>query len=184
MFLSEKESFAFIRSLPGCSWYAVGTEEWGKKKSTSCPFKANKGFSEIFQKHSKFWSRNFLTFHLLNPHSPKLSLQPMFLAWFACCQMLSLISVVDVCLSDYLAEMCEQACVWLLLAWQLVWYGISILAVLQAASSSRLTQVAKGRKKEKLLGSQSLYADPLGSLAKDLLNSEEPKGCSHFFFCC
>lgn len=40
MFLFAQESLAFIRSLPGCSWYAVGTEGW--KKSTSFPSKASR----------------------------------------------------------------------------------------------------------------------------------------------
>lgn len=52
-----------------------------------------------------------MSFHLLNPHFARLSLQPMFLFRFVHYQMLLVISVVDVCLSDYLAGECEQACV-------------------------------------------------------------------------
>lgn len=126
IFSFVQESLAFISSLSGCSWYAVGTAGW-KKISTSQQI----GFSAVFQKCCKLWFRNLMSFHLVNPHFAKLSLQPVFLVRFARCQTLLLISVVDVCWSDYLAGACEQACVcvWLLLAWQLVWYGISILVL-------------------------------------------------------
>lgn len=119
MFSFVQESLAFIRSLSGCSWYAVGTGGW--KKSTSQQI----GFSAAFQKCCELWFRNFMSFHSLNPHFAKLSLQPVFLVRFARCQTLLLISVVDVCLSDYLAGACEQACV-CDCCWHGSWYDMAL----------------------------------------------------------
>lgn len=148
----------------------ICTSNWGVEKKIQGQ---QIGFSEIF---CKLWFRNFIYFHLLNPHFPKLSLQPMFLVWFVCCQMLLLISVADACLSDYLAEVCEQACVWLLLAWHIVWYGISILAPCCRPPLLLGILIQQGKKNQ-----QKAMGEPLAVWwSSGPFDQKLPKGCSCF----